>query len=310
MGLTGLVKKVMDNCPTGTCPTSETCCDIGDGTFGCCPYAGADCCTDHAHCCPNGYMCDLAKGECIKSFGDHLLSHAPLKDIYLRTPQDCPTGTCPNTETCCILGESYGCCPYLNAACCSDQTHCCPNGYTCDLTKGECVNSFGSYKSVAKAVLVNIRTPFDDCPPETCPTTDTCCSLGDGSFGCCPYPNAVCCAELTHCCPNGFLCNSQTGLCVKEAAVNGVREVAWDAVKVNVVLAELKAVVDPCACPASNTCCPDGSGGMGCCPYVLAACCADHQNCCPNGYTCDFSTSQCVHQYKFSNAEMKALISP
>jgi hypothetical protein len=32
----------------------------------------------------------------------------------------------------------YGCCPLPNAVCCSDGKHCCPEGYTCDVSQGTC----------------------------------------------------------------------------------------------------------------------------------------------------------------------------
>jgi len=291
--------KIVKACPDGTCPEGDTCCDVGGGNYGCCPYVGADCCSDLTHCCPKGYTCDLAHGECIKSFGDNLLSHAILEE--LRSPLDCPAGTCPTTETCCDLGNAqYGCCPYMGADCCVDHMHCCPNGYTCDITKGECIKSpLGHGEPDVHAAFANIRTLFDVCPAGTCPSAETCCSLGDGSFGCCPYVDADCCADLTHCCPKGFQCDSLSGACVG-SMLSGV----------HLEMAELRAVVTACACPSSNTCCPDGAGGMACCPYELADCCADHQNCCPNGYNCDYSTNQCVHQLTFSRSDMKELTSP
>ncbi len=59
------------------------------------------------------------------------------------TDTTCPNGqTCSGTQTCCATSSGqYGCCPYTSATCCSDDTHCCPNGYTCDLSKGQCVQA-------------------------------------------------------------------------------------------------------------------------------------------------------------------------
>ena len=48
------------------------------------------------------------------------------------------------TETCCPIGTRYGCCPYTDGVCCSDQRHCCPNGTTCDLSAGSCIHSQAS----------------------------------------------------------------------------------------------------------------------------------------------------------------------
>mmetsp|Transcript_8797 Transcript_8797/g.9775 ORF Transcript_8797/g.9775 Transcript_8797/m.9775 type:complete len:98 (+) Transcript_8797:1-294(+) len=53
--------------------------------------------------------------------------------------QTCPDGT-SCSYTCCLIGNGqYGCCPYVQAICCSDGQHCCPAGYTCDLTTKDCV---------------------------------------------------------------------------------------------------------------------------------------------------------------------------
>lgn len=53
----------------------------------------------------------------------------------------CPgsKASCPEHSTCCkLLSGSYGCCPIKNAVCCQDSVHCCPEGYTCDVTKAVC----------------------------------------------------------------------------------------------------------------------------------------------------------------------------
>jgi hypothetical protein len=38
----------------------------------------------------------------------------------------------------------------------------------------------------------------------SCPTGKTCCKLISGQYGCCPYPEAVCCGDGEHCCPKGM----------------------------------------------------------------------------------------------------------
>merc|ERR1719276_553575 len=52
-----------------------------------------------------------------------------------------PEFSCPDSATCCPLpkGEGEGCCPFPDATCCSDKTHCCPHGLTCDLRAGRCI---------------------------------------------------------------------------------------------------------------------------------------------------------------------------
>ena len=45
------------------------------------------------------------------------------------------------------------------------------------------------------------------CPDgKSCPDKDTCCRTKNG-YGCCPSPNAVCCSDMIHCCPEGTTCN-------------------------------------------------------------------------------------------------------
>ena len=45
---------------------------------------------------------------------------------------------CSQGSTCCKVPDGWECCGYMSAVCCSDQKHCCPNGYTCDLGSGTC----------------------------------------------------------------------------------------------------------------------------------------------------------------------------
>ena len=49
------------------------------------------------------------------------------------------------------------------------------------------------------------------CPggEEQCPNGYTCCPITNGKYGCCPFSNAVCCADKKHCCPSGFSCSDQ-----------------------------------------------------------------------------------------------------
>ena len=37
-----------------------------------------------------------------------------------------------------------------------------------------------------------------------CPDGQTCCYTFGGSYGCCPYSDAVCCYDGDHCCPSSF----------------------------------------------------------------------------------------------------------
>lgn len=70
-------------CPgsKASCPMASTCCQIGEGIFGCCPIQNAVCCEDSKHCCPRGYSCDVNRGVC--KMGSKL---APLLKKILATP--------------------------------------------------------------------------------------------------------------------------------------------------------------------------------------------------------------------------------
>jgi len=292
-------------CPQGTCPTQDTCCQLDDGSWGCCPYPKADCCADHEHCCPSGYSCDLSKGQCVQaSKFSMVIANKPFTSI-LRADEaapSCPAGTCPSSDTCCSAGTGqWGCCPYPKADCCSDHKHCCPNGYTCDLSKGQCDKGASPTGVIATKTLAELQEPEDaapSCPAGTCPSSDTCCSAGSGQWGCCPYPKADCCSDHKHCCPNGYQCDLSKGQCTKSPSLMGL--VVTKPLTEITTMDEAESMEDAApscpagTCPSSDTCCSAGSGQWGCCPYPKADCCSDHKHCCPNGYQCDLSKGQCT----------------
>ena len=110
----------------------------------------------------------------------------------------CPDGEeCADRQTCCLMGSTYGCCPYALANCCYDGKHCCPLGQFC-------VNSGGKHycESVSEGL------PQVICPDEhsECPNGNTCCKNEQNNYGCCPAKNAVCCTDGVHCCPEGYKC--------------------------------------------------------------------------------------------------------
>jgi hypothetical protein len=53
-----------------------------------------------------------------------------------------------------------------------------------------------------------------------CRDDQTCCALPEGSFGCCPYIDGVCCSDGDHCCPNGYECNLEKLHCDKNSSDN------------------------------------------------------------------------------------------
>lgn len=136
--------------PDGLCPDKQsrcepgnTCCLMKDGSYGCCPFAEATCCSDHESCCPNGYQC-AAGGMCERlpflSFLPPVLRQHKPAAVPSEEPAavdeeyiNCPDGSmCPDGNTCCNISSSrFGCCPMPRATCCGDMQHCCPHGYWC-----------------------------------------------------------------------------------------------------------------------------------------------------------------------------------
>lgn len=78
----------------------------------------------------------------------------------------------------------------LQAECCSDRLHCCPEGATCDIAHKRC-----NHRGVLIPWFEKTRsTPVPQvpsllvCPDQqtTCQTTASCCPHPSGGFGCCP----------------------------------------------------------------------------------------------------------------------------
>lgn len=206
------------------CSSGQTCCPITSG-YGCCNKANAVCCSDGVHCCDQGTTCDISGEVCIPSTSTTVspqLAKLKLGSIPfgIKKPTDvpCPDGkNCPDDNTCCPKESGYGCCPKLNAVCCDDKIHCCPDGYTCH----------PPYCSpTTKKMLTIVPAKSSDtiqssknvvCPDQQseCPDTNTCCRLSDNLYGCCPQSNAVCCPDHKHCCPAEHSCDD--GKCVSKS---------------------------------------------------------------------------------------------
>ncbi|RMX51095.1 hypothetical protein pdam_00020130 [Pocillopora damicornis] len=65
--------------------------------------------------------------------------------------------------------------------------------------------------------------PFDCASHRLCPDNlecsifDTCCQRWPPwRYSCCPLPNAVCCYDLKHCCPEGYICSPIVKGCIPE----------------------------------------------------------------------------------------------
>ena len=57
---------------------------------------------------------------------------------------------------------------------------------------------------------LSLNTACDD--GTTCPGNQKCCATEDGK-SCCPYINGVCCSDMKHCCPSGYICTDK-GACL------------------------------------------------------------------------------------------------
>uniref|UniRef100_A0A8R1HZ40 Granulins domain-containing protein n=1 Tax=Caenorhabditis japonica TaxID=281687 RepID=A0A8R1HZ40_CAEJA len=261
--------------------------------------------------------------------------------LTFSTANQCDAETeCSDDETCCRLSDNvWGCCPMPRAVCCDDRTHCCPSGTICDPKGQRCLSNDGSEhvpmrkKKPARKTVE--RNQFNEvlCPDQTskCPDGSSCCLLQQGTYGCCPVPNAVCCPDMLHCCPHGFQCHGQ--FCSQNfARIPHLKKFASTAIHRKPALnylseeddssssesSETSEDVDPISCgegktcPAKTTCCfVDGDNGKSkpmCCPLSNAVCCQD--TCCPAGYHCvgggkceKHAKSKMRHFWKTTNDE-------
>ncbi|XP_038591786.1 progranulin-like [Micropterus salmoides] len=292
-----------------SCPGKSTCCKTASGDWACCPLPQAVCCDDHVHCCPHGTVCNLAAESCDDPSG-FVPSRSWVEKVSALTSEKrdekCDKQTmCPGGTTCCRSNfGQWACCPLPQAVCCNDHEHCCPKGYTCNVAEQTCDKPGGlSLPWLPKTpVLKNepgqaVSSPTPPaknmCDAQTsCPRDTTCCFMNvTHKWGCCPLPKAVCCKDGNHCCPSGHVCEPHRSSCSK-----GPRVIPW--------FTKLSAVTEPGAptdvkcddkssCASGTTCCKLQSGEWGCCPLVKAVCCADHEHCCPQGYTCNMQTGTC-----------------
>lgn len=166
--------------------------------------------------------------------------------------------------------------------------------------------------------LCGLTSSYITCPDEKikCNNQSTCC-LTDQGYKCCPYPNAVCCADQAHCCPSGYFCNLVTQMCEKQdqplLKMEPAEQVSQSDLDVSPLdnadktLSMEKVSVVHCdnyyTCPDGTSCCRHPKGGWTCCRYSPGHCCLDGYHCCPYGYDCDYTYTHCVREglmYPFS----------
>ncbi|XP_047656896.1 granulin a isoform X15 [Tachysurus fulvidraco] len=304
------------------CGDQQTCCQIPSGEFNCCPFHQGECCEDHLHCCPDGMLCEVKESRCTNA--THSLPWAerfPSEDTDLANVErwsvsdvTCDeTKTCPDGNTCCKNEEGgWACCPLPQAVCCEDLIHCCPHDTKCNVAAESCDNSSMSVPWLKKEpskpiggqkVPEDKRTSVSDVPCDdtvACPDDNTCCKNQQGVWACCPLPQAVCCADLIHCCPHGTKCSDAGDSCD-----NSSMSVPWLKKEPSKPIGGQKvpstkdtSVSDiPCddtkTCPDDNTCCKTEEGGYDCCPLPQAVCCEDFIHCCPHGTKCNLAAQKC-----------------
>nr|XP_043906826.1 granulin a isoform X1 [Solea senegalensis] len=286
---------------TTSCSDNTTCCKTKDGSWACCPLPEAVCCDDFIHCCPKGSTCDLPAQSC--DDGTHSVPWLEKKPAVTRQSvqvEDVPcdsTTSCSDNTTCCKTKDgSWACCPLPEAVCCDDFIHCCPKGSTCDLPAQSCDDGTHSVPWLEKKPAVTRQSvQVEDVPCDSttsCSDNTTCCKTKDGSWACCPLPEAVCCDDFIHCCPKGSTCDLPAQSCD-----DGTRSVPWLEKKPALTRQSVKVEDVPCdsatSCPDKTTCCKTKEGGWACCPIPEAVCCDDFIHCCPKGMTCDVPAQSC-----------------
>jgi len=237
---------------------------------------------------------------------------------------------CSDTETCCsrtvtsvdeegnelIEEVSAGCCAYKDGVCCTETDGCCPNGYTCDSKNRRCSKEQPQPQPVADINLDQSAIVL--CPDQSiCSAWQTCCFIGLGSYGCCPYESAVCCSDLSGCCPHGYQCEGATcknllgeslSASSKLASATLSQSVATRSVEEETEMLTLtkkewngQYITCPngSQCLSGHTCCKlDDSSRLttpyACCPYYEALCCKNSEYCCPKNRPCDPNTNECL----------------
>ncbi|KAJ8404295.1 hypothetical protein AAFF_G00340680 [Aldrovandia affinis] len=278
-------------CPDKThCPPEYSCLK-SHNTHQCCPLAQGVSCSDGKHCCPEDHLCSADGHFCIKKKAGSVGAVI------------CPDGgsECPEESTCCQLpDDSWGCCPLPKAVCCEDRVHCCHEGSTCDTVHSKCHSSTHRDTPMWEKLPARRRALWEDqtatnvpCNDSVaCPDGNMCCKNIDGSWTCCPLPEAVCCDDHIHCCPKDTTCDLATGSC---DGPTGSRP--WLEKVPSLTRQPNKAgnvTCDPShACPDGTTCCKGETGDWTCCPIPEAVCCDDHIHCCPKDTTCDVAAGSC-----------------
>ncbi|XP_018089598.1 granulin L homeolog isoform X2 [Xenopus laevis] len=202
-----------------SCPDGQTCCRLASGDWGCCPIAKAVCCDDHEHCCPPGFTCSGA--QCIGGGGGLSIpwfSRTPALRQEGNSVKCDDSFSCGDGQSCCrMVSGEWGCCPIEKAVCCSDHLHCCPSGYTCNVAAGSCEMPQKKLVKISfPGATSALRLNYVWCDAQTyCFDGQTCCRGRGGVWNCCLYTQGVCCPDMVHCCPYGYVCLAGGASCAR-----------------------------------------------------------------------------------------------
>ncbi|XP_049716859.1 progranulin [Elephas maximus indicus] len=258
--------------------------------------------------CPDGQLCPVAC--CLDPGGASYSCCNPILDTWpsLSTTWSRHLGIPCQTDAHCSAGSSClltvsgtsRCCPLPEAVSCGDGRHCCPRGFQCNADGRSC------FRRLDASPLGAIQCPNSQFE---CPSSSTCCATLDGSWGCCPMPQASCCQDKVHCCPHGTSCDLAQARCLTPTGTYPLAR-KTPARKTNGAVALPTAVMCPDAqsqCPDGSTCCELPSGKYGCCPMPNAICCSDHLHCCPQDTVCDLIQSRCLSKENATDLLTKVL---
>ncbi|EDM06214.1 granulin, isoform CRA_j [Rattus norvegicus] len=213
--------------------------------------------------CPDGQFCPVAC--CLDQGGANYSCCNPLLDTWPIITSRRLDGSCQIRDHCpdgysCLLTVSgtSSCCPFSEGVSCDDGQHCCPRGFHCSVDGKSC-------SQISDSLLGAVQCPGSQFE---CPDSATCCIMIDGSWGCCPMPQASCCEDRVHCCPHGASCDLVHTRCISPTGTHPLLK-KFPAQRTNRAVAFPFSVVCPDAktqCPDDSTCCELPTGKYGCCP--------------------------------------------
>uniref|UniRef100_A0A3Q4BWN0 Granulins domain-containing protein n=1 Tax=Mola mola TaxID=94237 RepID=A0A3Q4BWN0_MOLML len=237
-------------CPDGNvCSDFATCCITLHG-YSCCPYPKAVCCSDLAHCCPSGFVCNLDTQQCErpsqpwlnipmvkKEKAEELI--APVQPVS--SPQELKKSYVPDKQkSSVVFCDNYYTCPDGNTCCRHRQgvllqiplcnwTHDCDDVYvSLEHRLGETMMEARVQESLCAYLFQTPRTALSKtsgsmseaevirCDSKFyCSKGTSCCKGPQGQWNCCPYRLGQCCSDGQHCCEYGYTCTTTSLSCHK-----------------------------------------------------------------------------------------------